>query len=960
MKKEEPSSPENQNKVEEYFRDRGSSADFYARHHDLYDRNPGSGSSKELFDSQEDDFNSSESDGQSFFGNPVWGQSERDPDNVSVSRGNERTYSRRNKRFSSRDEETHYDVEHDGEVYPKDEPAVFTHSTDVYVKGRSSEDEYAEDAYNEDEYAEDEYGEDKYDEDEYAEDEHGVDEYSEKIHPRGIYGKEGYADDSQEPYVKAQRKVPHSQGRTSNGNKEANDLYYNDGEANYFTATAAKQKSEQRKQISATNVFLYLIGSFIWWDLWFRLFVHKSIDFSGVFINLFFSLSLAFTITFIITLLPKRWWRRLLAVPLIVTLIFFGAQFVYHAFFRTLFTWFSMIHGAQVAEFAGDVVLKILANIPILLLAFVPLIIFFAKNPIVNFLKDRKIIPEHWLVEGESPEVDTFFKHDRILKRLFLVTGALVTFTFALLFVNVGENSVNSPYDLYYETNDPLVASGKLGLITAMRVDLRHFLFPKEVDIPTEDTLPEDILIKETTSGSQEGIDTDSSDSTEDPSVTVNPEPTVAPQKEHAFPIDFATISESESNDSLRNMALYFNDIKPSKSNDQTGIFKGYNLIFITAESHSAYSADPDVTPTLWNMQENGIKFKNFYNPVWGVSTSDGEYTGITGLAPKPGIWSLSKSAENNMALTPGNMLRRLGYTTSAWHNHTYTYYGRDVSHPNLGYDSYKGLGNGLEVKKTWPESDLEMMELSYDEFTNTEPFHAYFMTVSGHMNYTFRGNAMATKNRDYVRDLPYNEGGRAYMATQIEFDKALEYLLQRLREDGLADRTLIVINADHYPYGLEKEDYDQLAGKTLEENFEIYRNSLIMYVDGMEPMEVDKVCFTLDILPTIYNLMDIPYDSRLLMGSDVFSEREPLAFFVNRSWITEEGRYNAVTKKFTPAEGSSLEDQDAYIERITQIVRNKLKFSTQVLDYDYYERILPDSIWDIVNEDSGYPPSRE
>ena len=91
-------------------------------------------------------------------------------------------------------------------------------------------------------------------------------------------------------------------------------------------------------------------------------------------------------------------------------------------------------------------------------------------------------------------------------------------------------------------------------------------------------------------------------------------------------------------------------------------------------------------------------------------------------------------------------------------------------------------------------------------------------MTVSGHANYTFRGNYIATKNRDAVKDLPYNEGGRAYMATQIEVDKAMEYLLERLREKGMAERTLIVMNADHYPYQMDKEDYDQLAGTKLEE----------------------------------------------------------------------------------------------------------------------------------------------
>lgn len=717
------------------------------------------------------------------------------------------------------------------------------------------------------------------------------------------------------------------------------------------------EASVEKGSMSRRAVFIFLISSLLWWDLWFRIFVHKSIDFKGLLINLLFSLSLAFALTFIITLFPKRWWRRLLAVPLLVIMIFFCAQYIYHAFFRTLFTWFSMVRAQQVAEFAGDVFWKILINIPVLFLAFLPLIIFFIGRPIVKFLKNRGKIPEHWLAGPKIKERAQVNKHDLVLRSLFSLTAAIVSFTFGILFIHVGDRDVNSAYDLYFETNDPFVASSKVGLISAMSIDLRHFLFDSSDPIAVEDTLPEDILIKDPEGdpnhSESESAGQPAESGTPDQSQT-EPTSEIVEPVEQVFPIDFEQIIANESNDGLRAMAQYFHEVEPSKTNSHTGMFKGYNLIFLTVEAHSPYSADPELTPTLWKMQEQGIKFKNFYNPTWGVSTSDGEYTGVTGLAPKPGVWSMVESSKNDMALVPGNMLRRLGYYTTAWHNHTYTYYGRDKSHPNLGY-TYKGLGNGLEVKKSWPESDLEMMEKIFDEMTAKEPFHAYIMTVSGHANYTFRGNYIATKNRDAVKDLPYNEGGRAYMATQIEVDKAMEYLLERLREKGMAERTLIVMNADHYPYQMDKEDYDQLAGTKLEENFEIFRNSLIMYVDGMEPEVVDRVCFTLDILPTVYNLMGVPYDSRLLMGSDVFSERRPLAFFVNRSWITDKGRYNAVTKEFTPAPGVTLSNEQDYIDAITHIVKNKLKYSAKILEYDYYKRILPDSIWDIVNKDSGY-----
>ena len=182
--------------------------------------------------------------------------------------------------------------------------------------------------------------------------------------------------------------------------------------------------------------------------------------------------------------------------------------------------------------------------------------------------------------------------------------------------------------------------------------------------------------------------------------------------------------------------------------------------------------------------------FENFYNPLWWVSTSDGEYAATTSLIPKSGVWSMAQSAGNSMYFAMGNQLRREGYATRAYHNHTYSYYHRDQSHPNLGYD-YKGLGNGLKVTKVWPESDLEMMEVTGQEYIGSEPFHTYYMTVSGHLNYTFMGNTMSSRHRDAVAHLDMSEGPRAYLACQMELDLALESLLTQLEEAG--DRKSVV-----------------------------------------------------------------------------------------------------------------------------------------------------------------------
>ena len=72
---------------------------------------------------------------------------------------------------------------------------------------------------------------------------------------------------------------------------------------------------------------------------------------------------------------------------------------------------------------------------------------------------------------------------------------------------------------------------------------------------------------------------------------------------------------------------------------------------------------------------------ENFYTPLWGVSTSDGEYVTTTGLIPKSGVWSYSESSDNAMPFGFGHLFGQLGYRTLAYHDYLYDYYDRNLSH---------------------------------------------------------------------------------------------------------------------------------------------------------------------------------------------------------------------------------------------------------------------------------------
>lgn len=410
---------------------------------------------------------------------------------------------------------------------------------------------------------------------------------------------------------------------------------------------------------------------------------------------------------------------------------------------------------------------------------------------------------------------------------------------------------------------------------------------------------------------------------------------------------DFAQLAAEESNSRVAAIHKYVNTVNPTLKNEYTGLFKGKNLIIIAAESFSGDVIDPELTPTLYRLANEGIRFNDFYQPMWGGSTSSGEFSILTGLVSASGTNSIKEGRQQDLFQSIGKQLQKEGYYSAAYHDHLYTFYDRDKTHTYYGYDTFMGMHNGMEagVREVWPESDREMMDFTVPLYIDQQPFSVYYITVSGHARYTTDGNAMSRKNYDVVKDLPYSEKIKAYIACQLELEYAMESLVGQLEEAGIADDTVIVLTADHYPYALEKsatwnnrQDYVQeLYGYKPKNNAERDHNALILWSGCLEGKNivVGTPVYSLDILPTLSNLFGVEYDSRLLVGRDVFSDAEPLVLWYDSTWKTDKGLYDPGTGKFTPAEGVSVED--GYVERIKALVQNKIHYSWEVQQTDYF-----------------------
>ena len=407
--------------------------------------------------------------------------------------------------------------------------------------------------------------------------------------------------------------------------------------------------------------------------------------------------------------------------------------------------------------------------------------------------------------------------------------------------------------------------------------------------------------------------------------------------------IDWDALNAQTEDKTLLAINEYCSQLTGTRQNEYTGLLKDYNLIVMCAESFDTGAIQPEITPNLYKLSQEGILFENYYNS-FPNTTTDGEYALMQGLYPDTGrskaVSSLYASRESYLPFTLGNAFaEQRGFQCWGYHNYEGTYYGRNESHPNMGY-TMRFAGDGMTFTTTWPASDLEMMEQSVDDYIGQEQFHAYYMTFSGHYKYDVNTNALAKRNFEAVKDLPYDNTTKAYLSCNIELDKAVGYLMERLEQAGIADRTAIVIAGDHFPYGLTNQQYSNLVGYELDA-FSKYKSSLIFWVGGLEtPIVVEDYCCNVDILPTILNLWGLSYDSRMLAGTDVFSDGTHAAVLIDKSWLTDKVWFNANT-----GEIRYLADEAAvpegYVENMNRLVATRFSISADILNSAYYNYVF-------------------
>ena len=630
--------------------------------------------------------------------------------------------------------------------------------------------------------------------------------------------------------------------------------------------------------------FLYILLSLIYMDFIYNIFAYDNYLITSIINMILFALIGAAFITIITSLFKEKVNKIITYVIYIFLWFWYNLHYIFYKVFVSPFSMTLLKQSDQTLKFPKNIVISILQNFHMLVLFFLPIILLIIFKKKIKYEK---------------------YNYKEIIKYCCVFVLAISIYV-GNIFVQPRE--IGGIYNLYYETNNVSLNIENLGVMGATYLDVKRLIFGFNEKIMNVDVLEEE--------------------------PKVSNEPKIIEYEYNYSDLDF-----SKGNNEIINN--YIKNEVGTKQNEYTGMFKNKNLVFIVAESFSEIAVSEKYTPTLYKLVHEGFYFKNFYTSN-NLSTIGGEFQALTGLYADNTILS---SWRGGWAFYPyglGNTFKKLGYNTFAYHDNSAYYQDRNVYLKTQGFDNFKGCYNGLEQLincEQWPQSDIEMMNATVNDYINSDkPFMTYYMTVSGHFYYTFNDNSISNKNKDLVSDLNYPEDIKGYIATQIELDRAIESLMNKLKEANKLDDTVFVLLGDHYPYNLPIDHINLLSDYERDGLIEANSNALILYNSKMEPIEVDKVGMSIDVLPTVLNLFGVDYDSRIIMGKDILSTTEGIAIFKDKSWVTNKGTYYASSGRFVSNDEEVSTD---YINNINNIVNNRVAISRMIVDSNYYKSIF-------------------
>ncbi|MEI2355918.1 LTA synthase family protein [Mesobacillus zeae] len=371
-------------------------------------------------------------------------------------------------------------------------------------------------------------------------------------------------------------------------------------------------------------------------------------------------------------------------------------------------------------------------------------------------------------------------------------------------------------------------------------------------------------------------------------------------------------------------------------SSDMFGIAKNKNIILISMESTQSFVINntvngEEVTPFLNDFIKESYYFDNFYHQTGQGKTSDSEFVVENSLYPLSRGAVFFTHSGNKFNATP-KILSEKGYYTASLHANNKSFWNRDIMYKTLGYKRFYSLPD-YEVNEEnsvgWGMKDVDFFQQSVEHLKEMpKPFYAKFITLTNHFPFDL------DEEDRYIE--PYTSNDKTvnnYFPTVRYTDEALKLFIQKLKDEGLYDDSVIILYGDHY--GIS-ENHNRAMSEYLGTEVtpfvsaQLQRVPLIVHIPGQKGGTISTVSGQIDLKPTILHLLGIETKNDLEFGTDLFAKDRPdFAVLRDGSFITKNHVYTRETcyDKITgePDEGSACQQ---FMEKS----KNELEYSDKII----------------------------
>lgn len=293
------------------------------------------------------------------------------------------------------------------------------------------------------------------------------------------------------------------------------------------------------------------------------------------------------------------------------------------------------------------------------------------------------------------------------------------------------------------------------------------------------------------------------------------------------------------------------------------------NIVLVTIESMSAaflehFGNRNHLTPTLDSLYRQGLAFERVF--ATGNRTVRGLEAVTLSLPPCPGQ-SIIKRPNNAGMHSTGALLGQKGYKVKFFYGGNSYFDNMETFFSGNGYgivDQRQYTPEEITFANIWGVCDEDAYAKAIDTFNEDSkdgsPFFAHIMTVSNHRPFTYPAGKIPIPN-----DSKSRAGGVMYT------DYALGRFLEEARRQPWFSNTVFLITADHCASS---------AGRT-EIPLDKYHIPAVIYAPGLiEPGTVDRTVSQIDLMPTLFWLLGMGYESHFY-GKSVFDPT-----FTDRAFI--------------------------------------------------------------------------